>query len=135
MATIKTVLKKTYHAALVKVTGSGIDSSTISLGVDLLAANEELVAGGTPTVNIAGFVCTGSVDSEITITRGGAVIATLLPSAMAAIDFSASGLIPDPIGNTSDIVVSFTGTKGEVWINVKKVAGYANTDYLTAVSS
>ena len=76
MATVKTILKKTYGEALVKVAGTAA-AETINLATDLLATNDSLLAGGTPTVNIAAVTWTGAANGVITITRNSVIVMTL----------------------------------------------------------
>lgn len=135
MAITKTILRKTYCDVAVKVAGPpGI--VTIDIAADLLTHNESLVSGGTPTVNISGLVWTGGPTGVITISRGGVVITTLLPSAAGFLDFTGAQFpMPDPINNTSNIVVTIAGEQSEVWMTLRKVAGYKNTDQLTTMQS
>jgi hypothetical protein len=134
MATVKTILKKTYGEALVKVAGTAA-SETISLATDLLATNDSLLAGGTPTVNIAAVTWTGVPGGVITITRNSVIVMTLNAGASGFLDFGGQIFPPDPIGNTSDIVVTISGGQAECWIRLRKVSGYKNTDALTTQNS
>jgi len=134
MATVKTIFKKTYGEALVKVAGTAA-AETINLATDLLATNESLLEGGTPTVNIAAVTWTGAVAGVITITRNSVVVMTLNAGASGFLDFGGQLFPPDSTENTSNIVVTISGGQSECWIRLRKVSGYKNTDYLTAASS
>jgi hypothetical protein len=123
MPVAKTVLKNTNQEAVVKVAGTDA-SATIDLSVDLLAASQAL-DGGTQTVNIAGLVWTGATNGIIQITRNSVVVATLQANAAGALDFTGQMMIPETIGNTSDIVVTISGAQAECWIRLRKVSGYA----------
>jgi hypothetical protein len=130
MAVVKTVLKNTNQEAVVKVAGTAA-AATIDLSVDLLAASQAL-DGETQTVNIAGLVWTGATNGIITITRNSVVIATLQSNAAGALDFTGQMMIPETIGNTSDIVVTISGAQAECWIRLRKVSGYATkVEYAT----
>ena len=133
MATVKTISKKTYGEALVKVAGTD-GNVTINLDTDLLSTSEVL-SGVTPTVNIAAVTWTGSVAGIITITRNNVVVMTLNAGASGFLDFGGQIFPPDSTENTSDIVVTISGGQAECWIRLRKVAGYKNTDYLTNASS
>ena len=130
MAVVKTVLKNTNQEAVVKVAGTAA-AATIDLSVDLLAASQAL-DGDTQTVNIAGLVWTGAIGGIITITRNSVVIASLQSNAAGALDFTGQMMIPETIGNTSDIVVTISGAQAECWIRLRKVSGYATkVEYAT----
>ena len=134
MATVKTIFKKTYGEALVKVAGTASEE-TISLATDLLSTNSELEDGGTPTVNIAAVAWTGVPTGVITITRNSIIVMTLNAGASGFLDFGGQIFPPDPIENTSDIVVTISGGQAECWIRLRKVSGYVNTDALTTQNS
>jgi hypothetical protein len=134
MATAKTIFKKTYGEALVKVAGTAA-AETINLATDLLATNDSLVVGGTPTVNIAAVTWTGVAAGIITITRNNVIVMTLNAGASGFLDFGGQIFPPEATENTSNIVVTISGGQAECWIRLRKVSGYKNTDYLTAASS
>ena len=130
MAVVKTVLKNTNQEAVVKVAGTAA-AATIDLSVDLLAASQAL-DGETQTVNIAGLVWTGATNGIIQITRNSVVVATLQANAAGGLDFTGQMMIPETIGNTSDIVVTISGAQAECWIRLRKVSGYATkVEYAT----
>lgn len=134
MAIAKTIFKKTYGEALVKVAGPA-GNVTINLATDLLATNDSLLSGGTPTVNIAAVAWSGASDGVVTISRNNVVVMTLLASATGFLDFGGQIFPPDQTENTSNIVVTITGTQAECWIRLRKASGYKNTDYLTSANS
>jgi hypothetical protein len=119
----KTILKKTESKVAVKLYGADL-YETITLVGDCLAATEALTVGGTPTVNILAMHWTGAADAELTITRGGVVVATLRAEASNTLSFQDSDFT-DTIGNTSDIVVTSTGLM-QVWLLLRKVNGYSS---------
>ena len=133
MATAKTVLKKTHQEAIVKIAGT-TGTEIISLTADLLTTGQVLGATGSQAVNIAGVTWSGDNNGMISITRGGVgaagatgVVMTLQANACSQLDFSGQSMIPDSIGNTSNIGVTITGAQSELWIKLRKVAGYQTT--------
>ena len=134
MATVKTIFKKTYGEALVKVAGT-LGTETINLATDLLATNDSLLSGGTPTVNIAAVQWTGASTGLISITRNGVIVMTLNSGASGFLDFGGQIIPPDSTENTSNIVVTISGGQAECWIRLRKVSGYKNTDAMTTANS
>jgi hypothetical protein len=133
MATTKVILKKTHQEAIVKVAGTAA-TETISLTTDLLPTTQVLGATGSQVVNISGVTWTGNTDGIITISRGGVgasgatgVVMTLQANAAGQLDLSGQAMIPDPIGNTSNIEVAISGAQAECWLKLRKVAGYTTT--------
>jgi len=123
MAIVKTILKLTERDAVVKIAGDA-GSSTIDLSVDLLKPNE--VAAAEQNVSIAGAQWTGTVDGLAVISRNGVTIMTLNAGASGALEMNGQMMIPDTIQDTSDIVVTITGTAMEVWLRLKKTNGYTS---------
>ena len=123
MAVTKTVLKLTERDAVVKVAG-GAGTATIALATDLVKSNEE--TSGTPHVAINGVQWTGTTDGLVTIKRNDVTIMTLNSAAAGALEMTGQTMIPDDIEANQDIVVETTGTAVEVWIRLKKVAGYVS---------
>ena len=133
MATTKVILKKTHQEAIVKVAGTGA-TETISLANDLLPTTQVLGATGAQAVNIVGVTWTGNTDGIVTISRGGVgasgatgVVMTLQANACGQLDFGGQQMIPDSIGNTSNIEVAISGAQAECWLKLRKVAGYTTT--------
>jgi hypothetical protein len=125
MAIVKTILKKTHQEAVVKVAGTAA-AGTISLASDLLPTGQVL-DGDTQTVNIVGVTWTGAADGIITITRNSVVVMTLQANAAGALEFNGQMMLPDTIGNTSDLVVTISGAQAECWLRLRKVGGYKST--------
>lgn len=123
MAVVKTILKKTAQEAAVKVAGTD-GSATISLADDLLPASQALTVGGTPTVNIISAHWTGAVSSTITIVRNSVTVLSIPADQPTQLDFEGMGFV-DTISNTSDIVVTITGT-AQVYLVLRKVEGYSS---------
>ena len=114
-----TVLKQTETIAVVKASGAG---GTITLATDLLSPT--MLIQGTPTVNIAyaQWNISGAASDKITVTRGGTAVLNLAQNA-GELDMSGNGGWAETTNNTSDLVVSITGT-GEAYLTLRKVAGY-----------
>lgn len=124
MAVTKTVLKLAERDAVVKVAG-GAGTATIDLQTDLKKTNE-VVAGATQRVSIAGVQWTGTADAVITIARNSTTILTLNCGAAGALEMNGQTMIPDSIEDDKDIVVTVTGTAGELYIRLKKNYGYTS---------
>lgn len=133
MAVTKTILKLTNTEAIIKVTGIATDTTTISLATDLLSGSE--IVSGTPKVNIAAMVCYGIPGGYATVARGGVTVLNASNDALQMIDLTGRPFVPDTTGNTSDIVVTLNTQQCQVYIFVKKVAGYRMTDSLTTQNS
>lgn len=120
MAISKTIIKLNHIEAVVKVVNdvAGAASSTIALATDLLKSNEDL-DGRTPLVNLGAIECSCAINSEINITRGGAVVTNMFENTeQFELPWTA-----DPQNNSSDLVVNFTG-KGTVYLRLLKIQGY-----------
>src|SRR6185312_7422122 len=111
---------------------------TITLNSDLI-----LGVGGAGTSSDAGSALDGAADSNpftvtiskilyscapvtgdsISITRNSLVVATLFGS--GELDLSAKGIV-DTDQATHDIVVTFTGSGGTVYLKLKKATGYGD---------
>lgn len=125
MATVKTILRKTHGEAIVKVAGTSA-AETISLASDLLPTGQVL-DGVTQAASIIGVTWTGDDKGIITISRGGVIVMTLQANAAGQLDFAGQQMIPDPIGSTSDIVVTISGAQSECWLKIRKLSGYKTT--------
>jgi len=126
MAVTKTVLKASEAEAVVKITGTSGDSTTITLDEDILASTQE-AGNSDQTVYITGMQWTGATAGVATITRNSVIIATLNAGASGALEMGGQMMIPDTIEATEDIVVTITGGQTEVWLRLKKVDGYRTT--------
>ena len=120
MAVTKTVLKLSERDAVIKAAGSA-GSATFGLATDLKLANEFM--SGTAHVSICGVQWTGAVDAVISVVRNSVTIMTLNCGAAGALEMNGQMMIPDDIQADQDIVVNITGV-GEVWLRLKKTAGY-----------
>ena len=93
-------------------------------GAYYVAFPSQELDGDTQTVNITGATWTGANNGIITIARGGVTVMTLQANAAGQLDFAGQMMIPDPIANTSDIVVTISGAQAECWLKLRKVSGY-----------
>ena len=123
----KTTLRLTETKASFKIhTESTLLNETITLATDCLDSNREALAGGSnvPKANIIAMWWAGAPDVIITIKRNNVTIATLHADSPGTFDFEDVHFV-DNIENTSDIVVTTTGTgAAQLYITVRKIAGY-----------
>lgn len=124
MAMALTTVKNNNQETVIHFTTAAAESGTIALNT-LTAPTQELVVGGTPTVDIVKFICTGELGSKIVIARNSKTVIACAPENEAVIEFNSWG-IPVTNDNTSDIVVT-NATAKEVsgWIILRKQAGWA----------
>lgn len=120
-----TYLKKTQSEVVVKVFGNSGDA-TIPLA-ELVSNGEEV--SGTPFVQLAGVTWTGHYNTVMTISRNGTTFLTLPATGASFLNFSGQDLPPDNSNGTSDFVVTITGGVGQVWLKLKKVAGFSQPDW------
>lgn len=127
MTVAKSFLKISDFEAVVKVTGDNADTTTITLNSDLLHAPTQVVDGSTQTVDITGMAWTGAANAVIQIVRDSVIITTLQAGAAGYLEFTGQFMTPDTTQNTKDIVVSIHHGQAELWLRVRKVAGYKST--------
>ena len=134
MAVTITVVSKTYSDVVVKVAGTA-GSATLNLTTDILAVNEAL-NGATQKVNIGSMFWSGDLDCTIQINRNSVRSYSLQANTISNVNLSEYGFATDPINNTYPLVFTVTGTGNmELWIRLKKVSGYKNTDQLSTIQS
>lgn len=132
MAVTQTIIKNTDKEAVVKVAGTAA-TSTINIAT-LLAANQVL-DGGTQTVNIIGVSWSGDAAGVININRNAITIMTLLATSSNTLIFDGQTMTPDTVQNTSNIDVVVSGGVGQVWLKLRKVSGYKTTIELAEFGS
>lgn len=124
------ILKLTNQEAVVKVWPDESDQegdNTIAL--DSLATASQVVSEDEelpPTVNIAGVTWLGEPTAIITITRGTTVVMTLPCTGANEMDLTGQDLPPDTVENLEDLLVTFEGGVGQVYIKLRKASGYIN---------
>jgi hypothetical protein len=119
MAATKTVLRVNNNRAIVRIVGTAAaDTATITLNTDLVGSGDALTAGGTPTANIS--MIKSSTLNSITVARNGTTVAALYGA-----DLLDQPEFVQADSNTSDIVVTFVGGAGAIWLDITKVAGYS----------
>lgn len=123
MAVTKTILRNTNLETVVQVGGTS-GSATITLNSDLVASSQALTAGGTPTVNITGYMVSGLLTSAITVTRNSVNQMTFAPENSGTFDFQGQGFAQTQ-NNTSDIVVTIGAVEGHLILKLRKVDGYS----------
>lgn len=124
MAVTKTILKNTHQEVIIKIAGTS-GSETITL-TDLANSSQVVSATVTQKVNIAGVIWSGQPAGEIKIERNSVVVMTLSGSSAGDIDFAGNGL-SESTENESDLVITISGGQAELWIRLRKVAGYDTT--------
>ena len=110
-----TVIRNTVQEAIVKITGTGPQTITLS---SLVSASQTV--SGTPTVDIAAINSSTDINNKITITRNSVPIIYIWDN----------GVIDQPQyvfreENTSDIVVDLGIKDSTVLLRLNKVAGYS----------
>lgn len=124
MAVTFTTVKNTNQETVIHFTSSAAEDGTISLNT-LAAASQELISGGTPTVNIVKWSVTGELGSKVTIKRNNKIVIACAPENAPYMEANAWG-VPITNDNTSDIVVT-NGAAKDVsgFLVLRKVAGWA----------
>ena len=119
MAATKTVLRVNNNRAIVRIVGTtAADTATITLNSDLVGSGDALTSGGTPTANIS--MIKSSTLTSITVVRNSVTVAALYGADV--LDQPEFTLADQ---NTADIVVTFVGGAGAIWLDITKVAGYS----------
>jgi hypothetical protein len=123
MAVTKTILRNTNLETIVQVSGTAA-SATITLNSDILASSQSLTSGGTPTVDITGYMVSGLLTSAITVTRNSVNQMTFAPENSGTFDFQGQGFAQTQ-NNTSDIVVTIAGAEATLILKLRKQTGYS----------
>jgi hypothetical protein len=103
MAVLFTTVKNTNQETIIHFDTVAAESGTIALN-SLAASTQALTSGGTPTVNIVKFICTGELGAGLRVTRNGKNIIACSPENAPFLDLNSNG-ISDTTNNTYDIVV------------------------------
>ena len=123
MAVLFTTVKNTNQETIIHFDTVLAESGTIALN-SLGAATQALTSGGTPTVNIVKFVCTGELGAGTRIVRNGKNIIACAPENAPYFDFTQNGW-SDNTNNTYDIVVTNDAAKPVTgYLVLRKVAGW-----------
>jgi hypothetical protein len=124
MAVLFTTVKNTNLETVVHFSSAAAESGTLALNT-LTASTQALTAGGTPTVDIVKFVCTGELTSKISVVRNSKNVIVGSPENDINIEFNTMG-IPVNNDNTSDIVITNGAAKAVTgWLVLRKVAGWS----------
>ena len=116
MAFASSNLKLTQVQAVVRVSGTGGDSGSIDLDVDLLKASE---TASSPSVNISAVHWYCDKNAEVTITRNGVDILHLHDS-----DHTDWYGFAENTENDQDINISFSNGDAVIILELAKVDGY-----------
>ena len=125
MAVYTYIIKNTNKETVVKVDAVVNASGTIAL-TDLTSDDQELISGGTPTVNIVKAIFTGELGSAIRITRNGENILACAPENAPMLDLNSNG-ITENRHNTHNIVIVKEGSAGVPvtgYLVLRKVEGW-----------
>ena len=124
MAVLFTTVKNTNQEVIVHFDTVAAESGTLAL-TSLTAGTQALISGGTPTVNIVKFICSGQLGAGIRIVRGGKNIIACAPENVPVLDLNSNG-ISDSTNNTADIVVTNDVARPVTgYLVLRKVAGWA----------
>lgn len=118
-----TIIKNTNLETIVKIEGSSADTAATITLTNLTASTQELVGGGTPTVNITKIISAGLLTSGVTITRNSVVVMTCAPENAPIINLTQDG-ISDTVQNTQNIVVTLAGAASVTYLVLRKVSGW-----------
>ena len=114
MSATLTIMKNTFHDALIKYAGTP-DSMTLKL-TDLQLSNETL-----PKVNIAMVMVTGGGNADCKIDRGGINVIELTGFSGVIMDLRGDPFPPDTTNNDQDLVLTLGNDQCEFWVYLKKV--------------
>ena len=114
------ILKQSETTVVVKVWGTG-STDTIAIATEFLSPT--MIVSGTPTANIifATWAVSAGAADIITVTRNSIPVFNLYQNGQ--FDLGGNFSHPDDTGNTSDTVVTITGT-GVIYLTYRKVAGW-----------
>ena len=78
----------------------------------------------------------GNADCTIAIDRNSVRSYTFQSNTIGSINLTEAGFANDSINNTYPLVFTVTGAGNmELWVRLKKVSGYKNTDQLSTIQS
>lgn len=123
MAVLFTTVRNTNQETIIHFDTVAAESGTITIA-DLTASTQALTVGGTPTVNIVKFACTGELGAGLRIVRNGKNIIACAPENAPFLDLNTFG-ISDNTHATYDIVVTNDVAKPVTgYIVLRKTAGW-----------
>ena len=127
MAFASSNLKLTQVQAVVRVSGTGGDSGTIDLDVDLKKATE---TASTPTVNITRVHWACATGATLSISRNSVKIMQVTGNGWT--DWY--GWVENT-ENQADIDISIVGGDAQCWIELNKVGGFGPQQHQDALGS
>lgn len=125
----KTIQKVTDTECIVKISGSDTAPAVITLATDIISTTQ--VVSGTPLVTIIGAQWFGEPGAVYRISRNNVRVITLLADNGNWVDLLGTLFPPELTNPTSDISVTIlkadgvTAIQGELWLRLRKTAGYA----------
>jgi hypothetical protein len=123
MAMLFTTVRNTNTETVIHFDSVAAEAGTITIA-NLAASTQAVHSGGTPTVNVVKFLCTGEDGASLTVSRSGKNIIACAPENAPFLDLNATG-IPGTINNTADIVVTNNVAKAVTgYLVLRKVAGW-----------
>jgi hypothetical protein len=127
MAFASSNLKLTQVQAVVRVSGTGGDSGTIDLDVDLKKSTE---TASSPTVNITRIHWNCDKNASVTVTRNGVDIMHVHGTGFT--DWY--GFVENT-ENTSDIDIDISNGDAVIWLELAKVGGFGPQQHQDALGS
>ena len=125
MAVLFTTVRNTNQETIIHFDTVAAESGTITIA-NLTADSQALTVGGTPTVNIVKFICTGGLGAGLRVVRNGKNIISVAPENAPVLDLNANG-ISDGTNSTYDIVITNDFAKPVTgYITLRKIAGWDN---------
>lgn len=123
MTMLFTTVKNTNTETVIHFDTVAAEAGTITIA-NLAASTQAVHSGGTPTVNVVKFLCTGEDGASVVVSRNGKNIIACAPENAPFLDLNATG-IPGTINNTYDIVITNGVAKAVTgYIVLRKVAGW-----------
>lgn len=120
------ILKNTNQETVVKVYGIGTVNITLddNVSTGITATTQELIAGGTPKVNIVSANWSGLPGSTIEVTRNTTSVIPITGDQPQNLDLAGQGYV-DNVANTEDISVEIAGADAVLYLVLRKIEGWA----------
>ena len=121
MAITVTIIKNTFHEALVKVSGTPDDLTTNTISAILTLTELQLSNETLPKVNLAGWMVVGGNNGSGALERDGTRIITLTTVSGVVVDLRGDPFTPDEINNDKDLEFFIFNDHVEIYVHLKKV--------------
>ena len=123
MAMLFTTVKNTNQETVIHFDSVSAETGVIALNT-LGCATQALTSGGTPTVNIVKFMCSGPDGAAVRVVRGIKNVISCAPENAPFFDYNENGWV-DNINNTTDIsVVNDVAKPITGFLVLRKVSGW-----------